>query len=285
MTSYFRPDYTPEWFHLENYEPLKDMNREDISKQLHIRFFYYGLNDFALISFLHIFLGKVTGIEDLKNHLSQKKEQGKYIGVADSFEIEFFSVESSIKPLTYRALEDVIDDLQKSENESAIAFRDYWKGMGEYPDEQEIDSVDRTFAYSKNSDKHPNFSLNDEICCDRENTYSPHIIVDLRHNDDRIIDDMRAWLQEKRRERKERLTDNAIFGNPLSTKLRGLIDNKIIPCMDLLFWAKYKGIRYTNAQLRDMLFPLQGVGEDKVRLQIREEAMKYLTTPAYTDVL
>ncbi len=237
MTEYYRPDYTPEWFHLENYEPLKDMSREEIYPLLLVRYLNYN---FYIIE----------GYEKARRDILFLDNPLKAGSIS-----KLYSLENSISDI---AVFDFINIVREPSELFDLLLV--------------TDEGEKVINYAKAS----MMKTSDKV---------PAIVVDLDYPDEKILDDMRAWLKQRRGKERERLTDNEIFGNPLSSQLRGLIDNKVIPCMDLIFWGECNGVKYTNAQLSDMLFPLQGVGEDKVRKKTRDEAIKYLTTSAYKDIL
>lgn len=227
MKEYFRPDYTPEWFHLENYEPLKDMDRNELHG--HFMSSYIIFNCWATASDEEIQCSNFDSwfTKDFKACRGEDFFNINAIRTAEIFEIE--------------------DALNKK---TAILDTSYTEGI------EPADDVG----------------------------YTAIIAVDLSCNDNKIIEDMEKWLKQTRKGNKKRLSDAKLKGNPETCKLASLIENKIFPCMDLLFWAKYKDIKYTNPQLINMLFPTEDIGEKKIR-EVRKTAMKYLTTKAYTYIL
>lgn len=179
----------------------------------------------------------------------------------------------SVKNLDFFTTADIIMSVEDSERKDVIAFR--------------TEICELKDASYGNDDSGYRFSWVDFIG-DVEG-YSPWdtlpidfdekiTLIDLSHNDDKIIDDMREWLKSQRdNQAKKRLSDNDI---------KKIVDNQVIPCMDLLFWAELKEIDYTNAQLGDMLFPNADFDRaEKVRKATRKEAIKYLTTNAYSHIL
>ncbi len=213
MKEYYRPDYTPEWFHLENYEPLKDMSREALYAILRERSTIFHFREFKALRW-------DRGIDEWFNRspnltLAEMNEMStRYSSIIDV---------------------DVVDVMNADGPDDTLI------SLGCH---------------------HAGFKV---------------IAVDISDNDNKIIEDMREWLEQKRKGSKERLTDS---------KKDRLIENKIIPCMDLLFWSEHKGISYTDAQLGDMLYPFEDFNRaEKVRKKTRPEAIKYLTTSAYTTLL
>lgn len=263
MTDYFRPDYTPEWFHLESYEPLKDVGRVRLQEIIRGKSILYHWETFLFKR------GDSLQIDDGSSAAFKRFVDIEFLR---SLPIDTAELEA-VRELHYWDFFELLEASELSKDRGVQCFNRHVEDIkNSLSDADYRNGVDWKDVFDFMTDDF-NFFSPIPLTVERE-----IIAIDLTHNDDKIIDDMREWLKAQRgNQAKKRLSDNDI---------KKIVDNQVIPCMDLLFWGQLSKIEYTNAQLGDMLFPNADFDRaEKVRKTTRKEAVKYLATKAYSHIL
>lgn len=236
MTEYYRPDYTPEWFDLKNYEPLKDMDRREIWATIcTLSSVYDDLPNGSEI----IIPGECDEPDDIfecyPSGFLEMLERGEPIKKPQNAHI---APESSITPLT----------------------------MADYFLIAETVRTDRYKHYKETGARR----CTDIIPLVKGSP--PVITVQFFQDDKKILSDFEAWLKEQRKQykpisQKKRLSDDG---------LKKLIRDRIVPCMHLLIWGVAKDIHYTDAELKAMIFPDGACSSDRQMGRYKKTALNYL---------
>ncbi|MFI3217443.1 MAG: DUF6387 family protein [Methylococcales bacterium] len=89
--------------------------------------------------------------------------------------------------------------------------------------------------------------------------------VDLYASDDKLIDDFMAWVKVEKEKRFINIVDNKGGSKipdkirkhaPTQADLKQWTKNKVLPCLDLMIWAKVNQLKITNEMLAGALFSM-----------------------------
>jgi hypothetical protein len=107
-----------------------------------------------------------------------------------------------------------------------------------------------------------------------------HIQVDLRASDEQIVNDFKQWLgghrESLKRAARKRMFSEADF--------KQWSRYQALPCIDLMLWGEYQGVRYTNSLLANSLFPTEWTDSERIRKTVKPMA-KRLLSPSTLNAL
>ena len=239
-----KPEYCPSWFNIENYSICDSFSRYSWEYSILLR--QLLINEISLKD-----RTKKNGKKQLANQLLINRlieiSSPKILLKASAMKSEesipsFLEKEKSISDLSYCDLLTIYENLQYQENKSL----DYMKDIIKHRDEC-----------------HEMFKEEDDA----------HIRVNLRNNDEDIINSFKEWLQNTRQK-----TD-IIRSNRISDKeLTKLSQFKTLAYIDLFLWMKITDIKLTQYQIANLLYP------NEFDIDIKER-LKACTIPRATMVL
>ena len=276
-----KPEYCPSWFNIENYSICDSFSRYSWEYSILLR--QLLINEISLKD-----RTKKNGKKQLANQLLINRlieiSSPKILLKASAMKSEesipsFLEKEKSISDLSYCDLLTIYENLQYQENKSL----DYMKDIIKHRDEchEMFKEEDKKLGIS---DAHASwinyfdegFYPNDWSVFDNIPQYEEddaHITVNLRNNDEDIINSFKEWLQNTRQK-----TD-IIRSNRISDKeLTKLSQFKILAYIDLFLWMKITDIRLTQYQIANLLYP------NEFDIDIKER-LKACTIPRATMVL
>ena len=276
-----KPEYCPSWFNIENYSICDSFSRYSWEYSILLR--QLLINEISLKD-----RTKKNGKKQLANQLLINRlieiSSPKILLKASTMKSEesipsFLEKEKSISDLSYCDLLTIYENLQYQENKSLDYMKDIIKHRDEchemFKEEDKTSGISDAHAYWINyfdEDFYPNdWSVFDNIPQYEED--DAHITVNLRNNDEDIINSFKEWLQNTRQK-----TD-IIRSNRISDKeLTKLSQFKTLAYIDLFLWMKITDIKLTQYQIANLLYP------NEFDIDIKER-LKACTIPRATMVL
>ena len=236
------------WFSLENYDYIKRLSRWGIAEIIKDKELLYNVNKkYPEINAPSFWLGVLEN-RKYKYKLNQNDPD---MGESKEYDDRAMTIMAPEKHIAlFREIYNSIDN-QTPKKQLLEAIK-----------EQDIDKYLQIMLINYRD------SLPEVKICD-----TAYLEIDLTYSDEAIINSLKKKLPKIREQAPLQ------YKNPRKisdTGIHNLLDQKIIPCMDLLLWQRLTGKKLTDQEMLDLISPYGKVGLDSFRNTIKKKAKEIL---------
>ena len=250
-----------DWFNIENYSDVRNYTRNELSMHLAVRniSIYHdfrrdienGANINYFLQMLHFFSSKkalTLGAMDCPDNDSAINEFNA---------INFLSI-----------LENIYKDEPSLQGLKAI-LRLLDKDLFDFPEHFKSNDYDGVF----------NSEVFQNITWDKSNVFEDNIVeIDLMYSDDKIIEDFKIWLNQKR----EKHPSNKSHKRISDTEFRKWITQPRLAYIDLYLWQLITGNTLTYPEIVNLLYPNdRNMTPDNFKKTIVEKTIKEFTSRVF----
>ena len=231
-----KPDYCPEWFNLENYEPCKKFNRASWHRVFLSRLIYF---DVSFLPEQKKRRGYEKGIKHASSHdyllkLSIDNRSINKIhesGILDFSAYEFLGTYEYFKT-NHPDFLNFVDECMEKEKQHPDKF--YW------------------FEEVIESEKTPSINLESPSGRQILGMDAFLIAVNMNANDESLVQDFQEWLKEKR---KLHYAKKEFYKRLTESELSKLVYLNILPCIDLILWGEATNNQLKYHQIARLIYP------------------------------
>ena len=230
-----KPAYCPEWFDLEHYKNLENCSRDDWIILVYARYLpYLDLKKNRITSknritfeknYLTSMVRAIDGAIGKGNGPLPDDNCVRKAGLSDLvFWYEDLFLSKNI------AVQSLLDDIRKQILEHGDEFNENYR-----PTEW-LNIFDREGIYTH-----------------LDHAGELTLTISLGNSDETILSEVKSQLEKARKE-----SERDVFrkGEIITdSEIRSLIDNKVLPYIDLMLWKEITGNKLTQAQMANLLFP------------------------------
>jgi hypothetical protein len=250
-----------DWFNIENYSDVRNYTRNELSMHLATRniSIYHnfkrdienGANINYFLQTLHFFSSKkalTLGVMDCPDNDSAINEFNA---------INFLSI-----------LENIYKDESSLQGLKAL-LRLLDKDLFDFPEHFKSDDYDGVF----------DSEVFQNITWDKSDTFEDNIVeIDLMYSDDKIIEDFKIWLNQKR-EKHPSNKSNKSHKRISDTEFRKWITQPRLAYIDLYLWQLITGNTLTYPEIVKLLYPNdRSMTPDNFKKTIAEKTIKEFTS-------
>lgn len=250
-----------EWFNIENYSDVKRYTRNELSMHLAIR----------NISIYHNFRKDIENGADINFfrqmllYLSSKK--ALTLGVMDCPDDDPAITEfNAINFLS--VLENIYkDELSLQGLKALLKLLD--KDLSDFPEHFKSDDYDGLF----------HSEVFNNITWDKSNVFEDNIVeVNLMYSNDKIIEDFKIWLNQKREKHSSNKNNKRIS----DIEFRKWITQPRLAYIDLYLWQLITGNTLTYPEIVNLLYPNdRSMTPDNFKKTIAEKTIKEFTSRVF----
>lgn len=250
-----------DWFNIENYYDVRNYTRNELSMHLAARniLIYHnfkrdienGANINYFLQMLHFFSSKKA----LTIEAMDCPDNDSAINEFNA--INFLSI-----------LENIYKDELSLQGLKAI-LRLLDKDLFDFPEHFKSNDYDGVF----------NSEVFRDITWDKSNVFEDNIVeIDLMYSDDKIIEDFKMWLNQKR----EKHSSNKSHKRISDTEFRKWITQPRLAYIDLYLWQLITGNILTYPEIVKLLYPNdRNMTPDNFKKTIAEKTIKEFTSRVF----
>lgn len=235
------PDYCPDWFDIKNYEPCEGFTRAAWSHVLIPRIFIY--NNFC----------RDESRKEDAEYFIQILQLCTTLEAMNKYNSDFY--DHDLKDVTDSAIRDfVIYDFCRIYAHISEFLPPLIPYMNECIENARILNKEDENRNSGWMDMfhEEDLGIGEFAPIILEDELNPYIDIDLRANDEKIIEDFQDWLNKKRTSQRQSKSD---YKRVTDGDIKSFIEYKVLAYIDLFLWGKLSGAPLTQPQIGNLLFP------------------------------